>query len=98
MQPSLYLRHFNRFTGSPSAAGIYHHGNSYGALERGYDLSLVKDAHTTGTIALEDGARIDAANIVEELNIAMSWVSYPGRTIGTATSDEVEFAIPDGSR
>ncbi len=71
---------------------------AYGALERGYDLTLVKDAHTTGTIALEDGTRIDAANIVEELNIAMTWVTYPGRTIGTATSNKVEFAIPDGSR
>jgi nicotinamidase-related amidase len=71
---------------------------AYGALERGYDLTLVKDRHTTGTIALEDGARIDAANIIEELNIAMTWVRCPGRTIGTATSDEVDFAIPRGSR
>jgi len=26
-----------------------------GALERGYDLTLVNDAHTTGSMALDDG-------------------------------------------
>ena len=33
---------------------------AYGALERGYDLTLIKDAHTTGTMELDDGARIEA--------------------------------------
>lgn len=71
---------------------------AYGALDRGYDLTLVKDAHTTGTIELENGVRIDAANIVQELNIAMTWVSYPDRKNGTATAEEVDFATPGGSR
>ncbi|MBP1468770.1 isochorismatase family protein [Candidatus Chloroploca sp. M-50] len=64
---------------------------AYGALDRGYDLTLVSDAHTTGTIVLEDGGRIDAATIVEELNIAMTWLSYPGRTNSTATAEAVDF-------
>jgi nicotinamidase-related amidase len=71
---------------------------AYGALDRGYDLTLVKDAHTTGTIELENGMRIDAANIVHELNIAMTWVSYPGRKNGTAMAEEVDLAVPGGSR
>ncbi len=71
---------------------------AYGALDRGYDLTLVKDAHTTGMIELDDGARIEAAAIVQELNIAMTWVSYPGRTNGIAASEEVDFATPGGSR
>lgn len=65
---------------------------AYGALERGYDLTLVKDAHTTGTLELDDGTRIEAADIVRELNIAMTWVSYPGRVNSTATAEAVEFA------
>jgi len=65
---------------------------AYGALDRGYDLTLIKDAHTTSTIELENGARIEAANIIRELNIVMTWVGYPGRTSGTATADEVDFA------
>jgi nicotinamidase-related amidase len=69
---------------------------AYGALDRGYDLTLIKDAHTTGTIELENGVRLEAANIIDELNIAMTWVSYPGRTSGTATAEEVDFASPGG--
>ena len=71
---------------------------AYGALERGYDLTLIKDAHTTGTMELDDGARIEAADVIRELNIAMTWVSYPGRTNGTVTVEEVDFATPGGVR
>jgi nicotinamidase-related amidase len=71
---------------------------AYGALDRGYDLTLLQDAHTTGAIALEDGTRIEAASIIHELNIAMRWVRYPGRTSGTATADEVDFASFGGAR
>ena len=71
---------------------------AYGALDRGYDLTLIKDAHTTGTMELEDGATIEAADIIRELNIAMTWLSYPGRTNGTATADEVDFGTPGGVR
>ncbi len=65
---------------------------AYGALERGYDLTLISDAHTTGTIELEGGAVIEAADIIRELNIGMTWVSYPGRTSGTVATADVEFA------
>jgi nicotinamidase-related amidase len=70
---------------------------AYGALERGYDLTLIKDAHTTGTMELDNGVRIEAENVIDELNIAMTWVSYPGRTNGTAIAEEVDFAIPGGA-
>jgi nicotinamidase-related amidase len=69
---------------------------AYGALDRGYDLTLVRDAHTTGHLDVDDTTTIGAANVVQELNIAMTWVSYPGRKNGTATSEEVDFAVPDG--
>jgi nicotinamidase-related amidase len=71
---------------------------AYGALERGYDLTLVKDAHTTRTMELDDGTRIEAASVVRELNIAMTGLSYPGRTNGTATAETVDFANPGGVR
>lgn len=71
---------------------------AYGALDRGHDLPLISDAHTTGTMQLEDGTRIDAANVVTELNVAMTWLSYPGRANGTATAAEVEFDVAGGTR
>ena len=71
---------------------------AYGALDRGYDLTLVKDAHTTSSMDLGDGTRIEAQSVVQDLNIAMKWISYPGRTNGTATADEVQFSTPAGTR
>lgn len=71
---------------------------AYGALDRGYDLTLIKDAHTTGTMELDNGVRIEAANVIHELNIAMTGLSYPGRTNGTTMAEEVDFATPGGAR
>lgn len=64
---------------------------AYGALERGYDLTLVSDAHTTDSMQADNGTVIDAAGIVQELNIAMTWLSYPGRKNGIATAEAVNF-------
>jgi nicotinamidase-related amidase len=71
---------------------------AYGALDRGYDLTLIKDAHTTGTMELDDGVKIEAASVIHDLNIAMSWLSYPGRTNGTATAEAIDFTTPGGGR
>ncbi len=71
---------------------------AYGALERGYDLTLVKDAHSTGGMDLQDGTRIHAADIVRELNVAMSWVSYPGRANGIAAAADVDYSRPPGTK
>ncbi|MBT9596369.1 MAG: isochorismatase family protein [Vitreoscilla sp.] len=71
---------------------------AYGALDRGYDLTLVQDAHTTDTMQLDGGMRIEAAQVVQELNIAMTWLSYPGRRNGIATAEAVDFNSPGGAR
>lgn len=71
---------------------------AYGALDRGYDLTLIEDAHTTAHIELEGGTRIEAPSIIRELNIAMTWLAYPGRANGTATAAQVDFAAPRGAR
>ncbi|MFY9513437.1 MAG: isochorismatase family protein [Rubrivivax sp.] len=64
---------------------------AYGALDRGYDMTLVKDAHTTGTVELDDGFKIEAEKIVQDLNLVMRWLSYPGRKAGTATAEALDF-------
>jgi nicotinamidase-related amidase len=71
---------------------------AYGALERGYDLTLLKDAHTTEDMDLDDGSKIDASYFVKDLNIAMTWLSYPGRVNGTAKAEEVDFCKTGGVR
>ena len=67
---------------------------AYGALDRGYDLTLIEDAHTTESMALDDGTKIEAADVVRELNIAVTWLQYPGRTNGTVAAVDVDFAAP----
>lgn len=71
---------------------------AYGALERGYDLTLVKDAHTTESMEFDDGVRLEAAHIVRDLNIAVTWLSYPGRKNGTAPAETVDFSAPGQTR
>ncbi len=65
---------------------------AYGALEREYNLTLLKDGHTTETIELEKDVIIAAADIIRELNIVMSWVRYPQRSSQTISVGELDFA------
>jgi nicotinamidase-related amidase len=57
---------------------------AYAALERGYDLTLVEDAHTT--------SGEEAAAVVDDLNTVMHWVSYAAVSNTTATAAELDFA------
>ena len=65
---------------------------AYAALERGYDLTLVKDGHTTSSIARSNGTVVEAQGIVDDLNVAMTWVDYPGRRSQALKADELAFA------
>lgn len=65
---------------------------AYAALERGYDLTLVQDAHTTQGIPLGEGQEIAAESIVRELNVVMQWLSYPGRRNAVAKADALDFS------
>lgn len=64
---------------------------AYAALERGYDLTLLSDAHTTETIELQGGRRVEAETVIEDLNLAMRWLDYPGRHNAVATAEGVDF-------
>jgi nicotinamidase-related amidase len=67
---------------------------AYGALERGYDLTLLDDAHTATPIDLGNGVQIEVANVIRDLNIAIKWLEYPGRKNGIASAAAVDFATP----
>jgi nicotinamidase-related amidase len=64
---------------------------AYGALDRGYDLTLLGDAHTTGTLELDDGTKIEASKVIDELNICMTWIAYPDRVSATSSTQDVDF-------
>lgn len=56
------------------------------------DLTLVRDAHSTETMDLDDGTGNEAAHLIKELNLATTWLSYPGRTNGTVAADEIHLS------
>jgi nicotinamidase-related amidase len=65
---------------------------AYAALDRGYDLTLIRDAHTTGDMEFEGDTRLAAADIIRELNIAMTWLSYPDRKNEAAAAAELDLS------
>jgi nicotinamidase-related amidase len=67
---------------------------AYGALDRGYDLTLIKDAHTTENMDFEDGVQVKAEHIIRDLNVAMNWLSYPGRVNRDVAAKDIDFSIP----
>jgi len=64
---------------------------AYGALDRGYDVTLISDAHTTESMVLRDGRKIEARDLITDLNVAMSFLSYPGRKNQAKKAAEYEF-------
>jgi nicotinamidase-related amidase len=62
----------------------------HGALVRGYDASLVSDAHTT-----EDQSAWGAPppdQVIAHTNLYWSYQTAPGRTAGTVATKDVEFS------
>jgi nicotinamidase-related amidase len=61
----------------------------HGALARGYDATLVSDAHTT-----EDQTAWGAPppdKVIAHTNLYWTYQTAPGRTAGTASSKDVDF-------
>ena len=61
----------------------------HGGLARGYDVTLVSDAHTTGDLS-EWGAP-PPEMVIAHTNLYWSDQRAPGRAAGTATADEVDL-------
>jgi ribosomal protein S18 acetylase RimI-like enzyme/isochorismate hydrolase len=62
----------------------------HGAFTRGYDVTLVSDAHTTGDRTEYGGPR--AGEVIAHTNLYWSYQSAPGRTALTVPTPEVSFA------
>ena len=62
----------------------------HGAFTRGYDTTLVSDAHTTEDLT-EWGAP-PPAQVISHTNLYWSFQAAPGREAGVVKSDEVSFA------
>jgi nicotinamidase-related amidase len=64
----------------------------HGAFVRGYDTTLVTDAHTT-----EDLTGYGApppAQVIAHTNLYWEFQTGPGRTAATVTTEDVDFRVP----
>jgi nicotinamidase-related amidase len=62
----------------------------HGAFVRGYDTTLVGDAHTTGDRTAWGAPPPD--QVIAHTNLYWSYQTAPGRTAGTVTTADVDFA------
>ena len=67
----------------------------HGALVRGYDTTLVADAHTTEDLR-QWGAPLAPEQAIAYTNMYWSWTNAPGRTGSTVPSADVEFTVTGG--
>ena len=63
---------------------------SHTALEMGYDLTLISDAHTTSGFEW-NGYIVDAARVIDEQNTNFMGYSLPGRTAKAVSVTELSF-------
>jgi nicotinamidase-related amidase len=65
----------------------------HGAFVRGYDVTLVGDAHTTEDLSAYGAPPPD--KVIAHTNLYWKFESAPGRKAGTVDSAEVSFAAAD---
>jgi nicotinamidase-related amidase len=66
----------------------------HGAIVRGYDTTLVGDAHTTEDLSSFGAPPPD--KVIAHTNLYWKYHTAPGRVAGTVTTDEVDFATASG--
>ncbi len=64
---------------------------AYAAVDRGYHLALVSDAHSTETMQLPDGKVVSAESVVADLNTVFRWLSAPNVRTEVKPTAEVAF-------
>jgi nicotinamidase-related amidase len=79
-------------TGAQSDACI--RATLHGALVRGYDVTLVGDAHTTED--LTDYGAPTPEQVISHTNLYWSWATAPGRRGDVVSTDDVSFAPQSG--
>ncbi|MET8846320.1 cysteine hydrolase family protein [Amycolatopsis sp. NPDC004625] len=63
----------------------------HGALARGYDVTLVEDAHTTEDLSAYGAP--PPGQVIAHTNMYWKYQTAPGRTAGTVATADVEFGV-----
>jgi nicotinamidase-related amidase len=64
----------------------------HGAFARGYDATLVGDAHTTEDLTAYGAPPVD--QVIAHTNLYWKYQTAPGRTAGTVETKDVDFGGP----
>jgi nicotinamidase-related amidase len=64
----------------------------HGAFVRGYDATLVSDAHTTEDLTAWGAP--PPAQVIEHTNLYWNYQTAPGRSAGTVATSDVDFGSP----
>jgi nicotinamidase-related amidase len=67
----------------------------HGALARGYDAILVKDAHTTEDLSAWGAPPPE--QVIAHTNLYWANQTAPGRTAGTVATEDVDFGVQAGA-
>lgn len=65
----------------------------HGALVRGYDATLVADAHTTEDPS-QYGLPLNAEQVIAHTNMYWGYSAAPGRSGATVATADVDFTVP----
>ena len=68
----------------------------HGAFARGYDVTLVADAHTTEDLSAWGAPSPD--QVISHTNLYWQYQSAPGRTAGVEDTDKVTFGVAAAGR
>lgn len=63
----------------------------FGALERGYDVILIEDAHTTFDMQISENHIIHASDIINEFNLGVKYVEYAACKTTVIGAAEIAF-------
>ncbi len=64
---------------------------AYAAIERGYNLTIVGDAHSTENLTLEGGKTVEAESMISDLNATFQWILAPGVRSEVRNTSEITF-------
>ena len=63
---------------------------THAALERGYDITLIKDAHTTSDVKWRN-FDVHAIDLIDDLNMSFWDYELPGRKADSVTSADANL-------
>lgn len=66
----------------------------YRSLIEGFDVTLLADAHTTSDRQVDDGSVVTARQIIDHMNLATRFLTYPAQTTRVVTTADLVLDAP----